>query len=179
MFDSGDHAIMREDEVFNIGDKVIHPTYGAGTIKDINEKQIRDQICAYYVIELLGQTGTLMVPVSRANELGLRLPLEKPDRVFTILNSEPDSLPADHRERQESISTGIRTGDVLKISEAVRDLAHRDRADKLTEVDLRLFRQAQDLLVGELALSQDVDMDTAREQMAAALDALRSEEESV
>jgi RNA polymerase-interacting CarD/CdnL/TRCF family regulator len=68
---------------------------------------------------------------------------------------------------------------VLKISEAVRDLAHRDKADKLTEVDLRLFRQAQDLLVGELALSQDVDMDTAREQMAAALDALRSEEESV
>jgi CarD family transcriptional regulator len=167
---------MLEEKVFNVGDKVIHPSYGAGTILEINDKQIGEQQRVYYVIELLAQAGTLMVPVSRASELGLRLPVEQPDHVLTILSSEPESLPNDHRERQESISIDIRSGDVEKISEAVRDLAYRDRAIKLTEADHKLYRQAQDFLVGELALSQDVDMETAREQVTSVLDSLASAE---
>jgi CarD family transcriptional regulator len=165
--------------VFKVGDKVIHPAYGAGTILEINEKSIGDQIQNYYVINLLTQAGTLMVPVARAHELGLRLPVEEPDQVLTVLTSEPEDLSNDHRTRQELISTDIRSGDVVKISEAVRDLAFRDRADKLTEADQKLYRQAQDFLVGELALSQNVDMDTARHQVTAVLDGLDEEEEFV
>ena len=165
--------------MFNVGDKVIHPAYGAGKIRGINEKQVSDQACIYYIIELLNQSGTLMVPVSRAIELGLRLPVEEPNRVLTVLTSEPVSLSSDHRERQELISIDIRSGDVQKISEAVRDLAFRDRKLRLTEADLKLYRRAQDFLVGELALSQDVDMDTARDQVSSVLEALSEEEELV
>ena len=118
--------------MFNVGDKVIHPAYGAGMILDIEEKRIGEQESAYYVIELLTQAGTLMVPVSRATDLGLRLPVEQADHVLTVLTSQPGALSNDHRERQELISVDIRSGDVLKISEAVRDLAYREREDKLT-----------------------------------------------
>ncbi len=165
--------------MFDIGDKVIHPAYGAGTVLEINEKRIGEQQRTYYVIQLLTQAGTLMVPVGRAEDLGLRAPVEEPDHVLTVLTSEPVLLSNDHRERQESISTDIRSGDVLKISEAVRDLAHRDREDKLTEADLKLYRQAQDFLVGELALSQDVDMETARSQVTTVLERLSSFEETI
>jgi CarD family transcriptional regulator len=168
---------MQEEAVFSIGDKVIHRSYGAGTILEINDKQIGEQQCTYYIIELLNQAGTLMVPVSRASELGLRLPVEQPDDVLTVLTSEPGLLSNDHRERQELISTDIRSGDVVKITEAVRDLAYREREDKLTEADLKLYRQAQDLLVGELALSQDVDMETARAQVTSVLNGLAEESE--
>ena len=85
--------------MFSVGDKVIHPSYGAGTVLEINEKQIGEQQRNYYVIELLAQAGTLMVPVSRASELGLRSPVERPEHVLTILSSEPGSLSNDHRER--------------------------------------------------------------------------------
>ena len=165
--------------MFNVGDKVIHPAYGAGTILEIDDKRIGDQQRTYYIIELLTQTGTLMVPVSRASELGLRLPVERPDQVLNVLTSEPVSLSNDHRERQELINIDIRSGDVLKISEAVRDLAYREREAKLTEADLKLYRQAQDFLVGELALSQSVDIDTAREQVTSVLETLKVVEESV
>jgi CarD family transcriptional regulator len=167
-----------EAKVFNVGDKVIHPAYGAGTILDINDKHIGERQCTYYVIELLTQAGTLMVPVSRADELGLRSPVEEPDHLLTMLTSEPEVLDNDHRVRQESISTDIRSGDVQRITEAVRDLAFRDREDRLTEADLKLYRQAQDLLAGELALSQDVDMETARHQVTSVLEALNTVEES-
>ena len=165
--------------MFNVGDKVIHRAYGAGTILEIDDKRIGDQQRTYYIIELLTQTGTLMVPVSRASELGLRLPVERPDSVLNVLTSEPVSLSNDHRERQELINIDIRSGDVLKISEAVRDLAYREREAKLTEADLKLYRQAQDFLVGELALSQSVDIDTAREQVTSVLETLKVVEESV
>ncbi len=166
---------MREGQVFNFGDKVIHPAYGAGTIVDIQEKQIGDEQRTYYIIELLSQDGTLMVPVARASDVGLRLPIEKPNRVLQVLTSEPTLLSDDHRERQELISADLRSGDVLKISQVVRDLANRDNVGGLTEADLRLFRKAQEFLVGELALSQGVDVDTARDQVTLALEAMHAE----
>ena len=67
--------------MFSVGDKVVHPAYGSGTIVDINEKQLGDQQHIYYVIELLVQPGTLLVPITRASELGLRAPVAKPKQV--------------------------------------------------------------------------------------------------
>lgn len=157
--------------MFNIGDKVIHPAYGAGSIVDIADKQIGDEQRTYYVIELLMQTGTLMVPVGRADELGLRPPIKTPQPVMKVLSSKPTSLLGDHRKRQELIGIDIRSGDVMKISEVVRDLAYRDRENSLTEADLRLYRQAQELLAGELSLSLGTDVEAARNQMKLALDA--------
>jgi RNA polymerase-interacting CarD/CdnL/TRCF family regulator len=109
----------------------------------------------------------------------LRLPVEQADHVLTVLTSQPGALSNDHRERQELISVDIRSGDVLKISEAVRDLAYREREDKLTEADLKLYRRAQDFLVGELALSQGVDMETARLQVTSVLESLVTPEEPI
>ncbi|MCP4603007.1 MAG: hypothetical protein GY847_21240 [Proteobacteria bacterium] len=162
--------------MFNIEDKVIHPAYGAGSIIDIAEKQIGDEQRTYYVIELLMQTGTLMVPVTRANDLGLRSPIKTPRPVMNVLASEPTDLLADHRKRQELISIDIRSGDVIKISEVVRDLAHRDRENSLTEADLRLYRQAQELLAGELSLSQGTEVEAARDQIKLALDAAHADD---
>jgi CarD family transcriptional regulator len=155
--------------VFNIGDKVIHPAYGAGSITDIAEKQIGNQQRTYYIIELLTQAGTLMVPVSRADDLGLRPPVKKSQSVMKVLSSQPTELLGDHRKRQELISTSIRSGDIIKISEVVRDLAHRDRENNLTEADLRLYRQAQEFLAGELSLSLGTNVEAARSQIELAL----------
>jgi CarD family transcriptional regulator len=165
--------------VFNVGDKVIHPAYGAGTIVTIEEKQVGEQQRTYYIIELLTQAGTLMVPVARADELGLRPPVKQPEQVLDVLTSEPTMLSSDHRERQELISTDLRSGDVRKISEAVRDLAYREREERLTEADQKLYRQAQGFLAGEIALSQGIDVEAAQSQVASVLETLNTPDESV
>ncbi len=158
--------------MFNIGDKVVHPAYGAGSITDITEKQIGDEQRIYYIIDLLMHEGTLMVPVSRADDLGLRSPIRATNQVMQVLSSEPDVLLGDHRKRQELISISIRSGDVIKISEVVRDLAHRDKESRLTEADLRLYRRAQEFLAGELSLSLGTDVKAARDQIELVLTAV-------
>ena len=162
--------------MFNVGDKLVHPTYGAGIITDIQDKEIRDEQRVYYIIKLLSQDGTLMVPVSRADDVGLRRPTGKPKRVLQMLTSEPVLLSDNHRERQECIGNDLRSGSVQKISEVVRDLAYRDHAGRLTEADLRLYRKAQELLAGELALSQGIDVETARDQVITALEAIKTQQ---
>ena len=74
------------------------------------------------------------------------------------------------------ISIDIRSGDVIKISEVVRDLAHRDRENSLTEADLRLYRQAQELLAGELSLSQGTEVEAARDQIKLVMDAAHADD---
>lgn len=158
--------------MFSIGDKVVHPLYGAGTVVSIDRKQINLQCQAYYIIELLTMQGTLMVPVERADQVGLRYPVEKVETVIQILQSEPANLPNDHRERQDAIWSTIRTGDTVKISEVVRNLAWRDRESKLTAADAQLFQRAQEFLAGELALCQGVELEIAQRQVELALESL-------
>ena len=56
---------------FKVGDKVLHPIYGAGKLVSI-EKRGRDGTASrYYVIELVQGKGRLLTPVEKSEELGL------------------------------------------------------------------------------------------------------------
>ncbi len=158
--------------MFSVGDKVIHPIHGAGTIVSIDPKRISSEQRDYYVIELLTGQGVLMVPVERAAKIGLRYPVKKADTVIQVLTSKPVTLPKNHRERQDEIAKRIRSGDTVQISEVVRNLAWRDREKKLTTADARLFHKAQDFLVGELAMCQGVEIEMALQQIEAALESV-------
>ena len=82
--------------MFDIGDKVVHPAHGAGTVIAIEEKNILDKANRYYVIDLVSQNGVmLMVPVTDARTIGLRQVIEEAaiSRVFEVLNSPPNVYP--------------------------------------------------------------------------------------
>ncbi len=156
--------------MFAIGDKVVHPRYGAGTIVDIEEKRMGGEAARYYIIELIGRPSRLMVPVDNADNIGLRPPIRQIQRVFQVLTEEPVPLPSDHRARREQLTELLRTGDPLLIGEVLRNLAWRDHRSRLTEADSKLYQQAQNFLAGELAASQGIDLEEARGQLLSALD---------
>jgi len=58
--------------MFDIGDKVVHPTHGAGQVTGIKKQDLLEQYHRYYVIELAVDDRTLMIPVNKAEEIGLR-----------------------------------------------------------------------------------------------------------
>ncbi|HDQ35095.1 MAG TPA: hypothetical protein ENN14_02145 [Chloroflexi bacterium] len=156
--------------MFKIGDKVVHPAYGGGTIVQIEERNIAGELTRYYAIELVLRDGLLLVPVERAEELGVRLAVEDIQSVIAALGAEPNELPDNLRGRaQKQLSADIHSGDVIKVTEVVRDLAHRKAADRVTKTDLDLLSDAEDFLAVELALSQELDLDSARSQIEAAL----------
>jgi RNA polymerase-interacting CarD/CdnL/TRCF family regulator len=54
--------------MFRIGDAVIHPSYGVGTVTEIKKRHTLASGKQYYSIELLGDPGTVvMVPATMTN----------------------------------------------------------------------------------------------------------------
>jgi CarD family transcriptional regulator len=160
--------------VFRIGDKVIHPSYGVGTVIEIKETHTLGSRKRYYSIELLGQPETIvMVPVGAEKRMGLRRPVPAAmlSQVWRVLEGDPNELPSNHDKRCDLLLEKLHGGDVLKIAEAVRDLAwRREEKRRLTIRGKRLYDRGMALLAGEIASVRGDDLRAAEHQVSRALD---------
>jgi CarD family transcriptional regulator len=144
---------------FSVGDKVVHPQYGPGQIRDIVRRQFVGEAKSYYVIDMPDQGLIVHVPVLTIEESGIRPAMTRAAfrQVLSTLRSSPSQLPNDFRERQAQIDADIKTGEVLSLATVVRDLTwHKARAH-LTRKDSDLLKQGQERLAAEMALVSGED----------------------
>jgi CarD family transcriptional regulator len=149
--------------MYKVGDKIVHPSHGAGVIAAIEQKDLLDEYNRYYVIELAAQDMRLMVPVRTAPEIGLRkVATKKQSReILAILGSEADALPDDFKQRQALLAERMREGDLESLAVVVRDMAARSREKTYSPTEARLYDQARTMLGGELALVQGTEVEDA------------------
>lgn len=168
--------------LFKEGDAIVHPSHGAGRIIAIKRWEVDGVERQYYNIELVNDHGVLMIPVEQAEEAGLRRATVDASDLYDVLGEEPNELDSDHRKRQAEIADRIHSGDAVLVTEALRDLAWREHTDSLTERDQKLKSEAEQLVIGELALQPDLDLDSAAEQLhqqiQEAIEARRLDEEA-
>jgi CarD family transcriptional regulator len=133
----------------------------------------------YYLIEMLGAGGTLMTPVAKADEIGLR-PAIDDETVRALLRSfsdQPTTLSQDFRERQVDIEDRLKDGDIFVSAAVIRDLAWYRKDQGLTKRDAQLMQRAEELVAGELALVEDIDLKDALLQVQTAMELVVSEQE--
>ena len=58
--------------MFSIGDKVVYPMHGAGTIESIEEQEMFGDTAEYYIIKMPVGDMKVMVPTESAAEIGVR-----------------------------------------------------------------------------------------------------------
>lgn len=157
---------------FGIGDKILHPLYGIGTVVAIEEQRDNGMVRNHYVIELVRGKGRLLTPVERAGELGLRRPISKKerDKLLKVLGGTPRRLPKDYPSRRKKIRDTLREGSFVDIGGAVRDLAWRRTEGQATTGDRRLLDRAKDLLATELAASDGIREEEAMLRIDSALE---------
>ena len=157
--------------MFKIGDKVVHPYHGAGMVIDIEEKKLLKERGRYYIIDLVAYDGIVMVPTNNIQKIGLRRVSGKRaiSRAMNTLASTPDTLSSDHRERQARAQERLNTGDLIEVTEVVRNLAWRNTEAGLTMADNKLYQRAQTFLASELALAKDIELQEALERLQTAL----------
>jgi CarD family transcriptional regulator len=163
---------------FSIGDIVVHPSHGAGRILDIEQKELLDGEKRYYVIEIPARELTIYVPRHQIEQAGVRaaIPRGRLPVVLATLSSKPRHLPSDYRERQEVVWEKIRTGRVMQIAEAVRDLTWHKKLWHLTKRDTELLAQGKDRLAAEMALVVDTDVTDMEDAIENTLSAALSDE---
>jgi CarD family transcriptional regulator len=156
--------------MFNTGDAIVHPTRGVGVVVNIQEREWQGSSSRYYQIELLGREPSLklMIPIEEADELGLRLAIQRSEveQVWRVMRSDPEELPANHKTRHKLLREKLHAGEVFQVAEVLRDLTWRQKEeDHLTTRGKRIYKEALMFLAGEVAAALDIDVAEAKTQI--------------
>ncbi len=149
---------------FSVGETVVYPNHGAALIEDIETRQIKGEDRLYLVLRILGQNDLVVrVPSDNLDLVGVRdvVDAEGLEEVFSVLRAEHTEEPTNWSRRYKANLEKLHSGNVIKVSEVVRDLWRRDRDKGLSAGEKRMLAKARSILVAELALAEDVEQDRA------------------
>ncbi|HYG79111.1 MAG TPA: CarD family transcriptional regulator, partial [Pyrinomonadaceae bacterium] len=109
---------------FKVGQKVVYPNHGIGTIEQIEQKQIGSNSLPFYTLRLAATNSLVLVPVANAAEVGLRPPISSGECEMLIKNLSDDfSSPAhDWKDRFKDFSEKMRTGDIFEVADVLKNL---------------------------------------------------------
>ena len=149
---------------FSIGETVVYPNHGTAVIEDIENRTIKGEDKLFLVLRVLGQNDLVIrVPSDNLDLVGVRdvVDQEGLEKVFDVLRAEHTEEPANWSRRFKANMEKLHSGNVIKVSEVVRDLWRRDCDKGLSAGEKRMLAKARAILVAELALAEDVDEEKA------------------
>jgi len=146
--------------MFKVGDKAVYPTHGVGVIEAIEERDLagKSQKQKFYVLRILGNGMTIMIPTDKVDQVGLRgvISTKEASKVYKILKDrkaktvDSQTLNRRYREYMER----IKTGSVFEVASVLRDLFLLKVGKDLSFGERRLMDIAKNLLVKELSIAQ-------------------------
>lgn len=153
--------------MYEIGDKVVYPNHGAGTIAGIETKTILDEKKEYYIMKLPIGEMKVMIPVDKIDKIGIRdvISEAKADEVFELLDGEKSKMSQNWNRRFRANQEKLKTGDIFEVAEVVRNLSIRDREKGLSTGEKKMLSNARQILISELVLAKDMDEESISEKM--------------
>ena len=144
--------------MFKEGDMAVYPTQGVGIIESIEEKKISGKDQKFYMMRILGNGMTIMVPTDNVEQVGLRGVISNKEvrKVYKILKnkkSEPEDTQTWNRRYREYMER-IKTGSVFEVATVLRDLFLLKVGKDLSFGERRMMDIAKSLLVKELSIVQ-------------------------
>jgi CarD family transcriptional regulator len=151
--------------LYKVGEKVVYPHHGAGTIVSRDSRQVGDQEREYLTIKILHNDMTVQVPCENADQVGLRRVIGEKEVgvVLKALTGGSTEMPKNWNRRFKHNRDKMKTGDVLELAEVVRNLALRDHEKGLSTGEKQMFVKAKKILASELMYAKDLDEDEAAE----------------
>jgi CarD family transcriptional regulator len=157
---------------FQVDQQVVYPSQGVGIIRAIVEKEFKNRTIPYYEIYLEVSDMTIMVPVDKAGELGIRaiVPVEQANRALEFIGEEFDPIPSDWKLRYQMNLDLLKKGSVTDIAAIVRSLYHRSKVKELPILERKLYDSALKLLEDEVAYSLQIPKDEVETMIFARLE---------
>jgi CarD family transcriptional regulator len=138
--------------VYEVGDKVVYPHHGAGTVVKKEKREILGKKREYLTIQILHNDMTVMVPVDSADKAGLRKVIapDDVDEVIAVLRQDETKMPKNWNRRFKHNREKIKTGDIFELAEVVRNLSIRESEKGLSTGEKQMFNRAKKILSSEL-----------------------------
>ena len=142
--------------MFNVGDKVVYPMHGAGTIDSIDKKNILDEEVEYINISMPGGVK-VMVPSNQASKQGLRNIISQNDveKVFCVLETDETAMSDNWNKRYRDNMDKMKSGDIYEVADVVRNLSFKQKEKGLSTGEKKMLNNAKQILVSELVLVEN------------------------
>lgn len=151
--------------MFNIGDHVVYPYHGAGTIRDIEEKEVLGEILSYFVLYFPLNDVTLMLPEGRINSSGLRKVIGE-DQLDGLIHALQNGIPTkteNPKQYSRENENLLKTGSIIDAAHVIANLSLKDyeRTNGLHIQDRKNLDKAKQFIVSELMLANDMSEEEA------------------
>ncbi|MCL1929376.1 MAG: CarD family transcriptional regulator [Treponema sp.] len=140
---------------FQVNQKVVYPSQGVGIILALEKKSFKNEKIPYYRIYLEVSDMTIMVPVDKAEGLGIRpiVPKDEALRAIELIGEDYEPIPSDWKLRYQMNLELLKKGSISDIASIVRSLYHRSKVKELPILERKLYDSALKLLEDEIAYS--------------------------
>ena len=154
--------------MFEIGDKVVYPHHGAGTVVKREKREVLGEVREYLTIQILHNDMTVNVPCENAERVGLRQVIDQRTVAMVVktLSGGSTEMPKNWNRRFKHNRDKMKTGDILELAEVVRNLSLRDHEKGLSTGEKQMFVKAKKimselfvyLLENETVLADEMDI---------------------
>ena len=143
---------------FQVGEKVVYPNHGVGTIENISSRSFGSQQERFYLLRLFPNSLTVMVPFSHVGDVGLRKVTKCSEiaRVLNYLAAGRPSCAQDWKDRFKENSEKMKSGSLLEIAEVFKALLIIQVSKPLSFREKKMLERARSMIVLETSVAKSL-----------------------
>ena len=161
---------------FKVGQHIVYPAHGVGHVTGIEQEVIAGFDIEVYVVLFEQDKMTLRVPTAKAGTSGMR-PLSNENVLkdsFTTLKGRARIKRTMWSRRAQEYEAKINSGDLILVSEVVRDLHRGETQPDQSYSERQLYESALDRMVREVAAINKTNRGVALEEVLETLTRARN-----
>lgn len=161
---------------FKAGDFIVYPAHGMGKVMAVETETIAEMEIEVYVILFEQDKMTLRVPTLKTDSSGMRglandMVLKD---AFTTLKGRPRIKRTMWSRRAQEYEGKINSGDLLLLTEVVRDLYRTEEQPEQSYSERQLYERAIDRMVREVAAIMKMDRGPTMDKIIDTLSSARA-----
>ena len=143
-------------DTFAEGDLVVYPNHGAGYVSGVEEKTVLGEERRYYVVYIADGELTLNIPADGNTGLRLCAGEEGVAAALAILGESAEEMPEHWNHRLRHNQEKLRSGEISRVAEVVRDLSIYGGEHGLSTGERNLLAKARRILTSEVAMAKNL-----------------------
>ena len=143
---------------FRIGEKVVYPNQGVGTIENISTRSVGSACEKFYLLRFAYGGMTVLVPFSNASNVGLRRVTKDREisRILSFLSNGWCAISPDWKVRSKQNREKLQGGDLLKAAEVFKSLLQLQIDKPLSFHEKGMLDRVRHMLASEIAIARNV-----------------------
>lgn len=154
--------------MFQIGEKVVYPMYGAGVVENIEQDFRGTKLEMYYIIQIPKNNLKIRLIANKSEQLGVRAVAKKEEveKTLVYVGAKKIVMPENWSLRYKDNLEKLKTGKLDMVIEVVKNLNEREKRKKLSSIEKKLLNTAKQIVLSEIICSYEIDTEKAEELLA-------------